>query len=477
GPAGPQGSTGFPGPAGATGSTGPQGPQGVAGPQGPPGSADAWSRTGNAGTTGGFHFLGTTDNQPLDIRVGNERVLRVQRGNVPNAPNVLAGSALNFMDGGRSGVTISGGGIQSFSNSVTADFGTIGGGRGHTVSGPDSTIGGGSRNSAAGDFSTVGGGQNNKALFNNSTVGGGAFNTASSGGSTVGGGGNNTASGILATVPGGEANSAGGFGSLAAGRFANAVHDQSFVWSAGQLPGGLPFASTGIGQFLVNAPGGAVIGAGANDPEGHMLRVGGGIKADDGLVVGTSAGTLSITGGQFTPELRMTGGPAPGVLRVRNALEIWPTLGAAITPGSLDVRNSLGVANITLNGLNGTVTAVTLTPTSDRNAKENFAPVDPQEVLAKVAALPITRWNFKSDTEAEHVGPMAQDFREAFGLGADDRHIATVDADGVALAAIQGLHRKVEAENAELRGKNAALEARLARLEQLLAGRDNGGGR
>jgi len=409
--------------------------------------------------------------------VANERVLRAQRGTAPNQPNVLAGSALNFVDSGRSGATVSGGGTPGLTNSVTADYGTIGGGRGHTVSGTDSTIGGGFKNLVAGFTATVAGGQNNQALSGNSTVGGGALNTSSAGNSTVGGGFENIASGFSAAVPGGRRNTAAGDFSFAAGRFAHAAHPMSFVWSDGPLPGDAPFASTATNQFLVKASGGAVIGAGANDPEGHMLRVAGSLKAEDELVVGTSAGTLSITAGEFTPELKLTGGPAPGTLRVRNALEIWPTLGATIAPGYLDVRSGSGVATITLNGLNGTVTAVTLTPTSDRNAKENFEPVDPQEVLAKVAALPITRWNFKSDTEAEHVGPMAQDFREAFGLGTDDKHIATVDADGVALAAIQGLHRKVEAENAELREKNAALEARLARLEQLLGSQHNGGGR
>ena len=97
----------------------------------------------------------------------------------------------------------------------------------------------------------------------------------------------------------------------------------------------------------------------------------------------------------------------------------------------------------------------TVTCTSDRNAKENFAPVNAREVLAKVAALPITRWNYKQDAANPHLGPVAQDFHAAFGLGLDDKHIATVDADGVALAAIQGLNEKVEeqlqARDAEIR--------------------------
>jgi hypothetical protein len=107
-------------------------------------------------------------------------------------------------------------------------------------------------------------------------------------------------------------------------------------------------------------------------------------------------------------------------------------------------------------------------PPSDRNLKENFRAVDAQEVLAKVAALPLTRWNYKASPGEEHIGPVAQDFHAAFGLGTDDKHIATVDADGVALAAIQGLNRKLETEATTLRAENAELKARLERLERLL---------
>jgi hypothetical protein len=113
--------------------------------------------------------------------------------------------------------------------------------------------------------------------------------------------------------------------------------------------------------------------------------------------------------------------------------------------------------------------------TSDRNAKENFKPVSPREVLDKVAALPLSEWNYKADTATRHIGPMAQDFHAAFGVGPDDKHIATVDADGVALAAIQGLNEKVEvrmqkAETSirELEAENAQLKQRLEKLERLM---------
>jgi hypothetical protein len=116
----------------------------------------------------------------------------------------------------------------------------------------------------------------------------------------------------------------------------------------------------------------------------------------------------------------------------------------------------------------GTVTATAFNPPSDRNLKENFAPVSPREVLEKVAALPISRWNFKGDAATSHVGPMAQDFHAAFSLGTDERHIATVDADGVALAAIQGLNQKLTDELQRRDAENAELKQRLEKLERLM---------
>ena len=99
---------------------------------------------------------------------------------------------------------------------------------------------------------------------------------------------------------------------------------------------------------------------------------------------------------------------------------------------------------------------------SDRNLKDGFQPVDGADILARVAALPISSWHYKSEgPDRPHLGPTAQDFRAAFGLGYGETSIATVDADGVALAAIQALAR----ENVELKTRADALEARLRALE------------
>jgi len=103
---------------------------------------------------------------------------------------------------------------------------------------------------------------------------------------------------------------------------------------------------------------------------------------------------------------------------------------------------------------------------SDRNAKENFQPVDCRQILERVAALPVATWNYKTQPPTiRHIGPMAQDFAAAFSVGENDHSISTVDADGVALAAIKGLYEELQAQKA----RNDELEKRIAELERLLA--------
>lgn len=108
-------------------------------------------------------------------------------------------------------------------------------------------------------------------------------------------------------------------------------------------------------------------------------------------------------------------------------------------------------------------------PDSDRNIKRGFVAVDVDDVLARVATLPLTTWSYIEDPQVRHIGPMAQDFKAAFAVGASDKAIAKVDADGVALAAVQALHHHVatlEAENEELRTTMAGLHERLERVER-----------
>jgi hypothetical protein len=103
---------------------------------------------------------------------------------------------------------------------------------------------------------------------------------------------------------------------------------------------------------------------------------------------------------------------------------------------------------------------------SDRNLKRDIEPIDEQAVLERVARMPISTWSYKTDDPSvRHLGPMAQDFHAAFGLGSTDRAYDSIDAHGVELAAIKALYDRVqreselidrlERENQELRASGA----------------------
>ncbi|MGX5853934.1 tail fiber domain-containing protein [Dyadobacter jiangsuensis] len=105
------------------------------------------------------------------------------------------------------------------------------------------------------------------------------------------------------------------------------------------------------------------------------------------------------------------------------------------------------------------------TNVSDVNKKHRFGKISYEEVLEKLRKLPVTSWSYKTDGEnIRHIGPMAQDFYAAFGLGNDNRSIGTVDADGVALAGIKALEertRNLAAELENLKADNAALRQQM----------------
>jgi len=195
-------------------------------------------------------------------------------------------------------------------------------------------------------------------------------------------------------------------------------------------------------------------------------------------------------------------GTQPGVTRAGN-LEIWGTSATAnfnvftATPGGkfgigrTDPAHPLQIGTTYLDGNGAHLTAGGIwTNGSDRNSKKDFEPIDTAEILAKVVDIPVTRWQYKGEDEGiQHIGPMAQDFYTAFGLGGSNKHIGTVDADGVALAAIQGVHQLVkenetqisalvaarDAEIATLRTETTTLRVRLEMLEAMMAELTNQG--
>ena len=269
------------------------------------GGGSAWSLTGNLNTTGS-NFLGTLDNQPLDLWVNSARALRLEPdGTGGNAPNVIGGASNNMVSPGNGGDTVGGGynnaitgasygstiaggvhntangggsqtvggGVQNTvgglystvsggeGNTASTNGAAVGGGGGNTASGRAATVSGGEFNTASGDGAVVGGGGydgttsiGNSAASPASTVGGGLQNVANASYATVGGGYLNTAGGLYAAVPGGLYNSALGPLSFAAGHGAVAQHSGAFVWSDDSS--GTQFFSTANNQFSVRANGG-----------------------------------------------------------------------------------------------------------------------------------------------------------------------------------------------------------------------------
>ena len=272
----------------------------------------------------------------------------------------------------------------------------------NTVDGTFATVGGGTANAAVSSSGgTVAGGIANTAIGSGAAVGGGASNTAFDY-AVVGGGSFHTATGLFSTIPGGYFNAASGDRSMAIGSYARANGNDCVVLSLwNALPGMQCFGIPGI--FLVGAPNGVAFDYFSE-------------RADGG-------GTRYVGFGRVPGQTMAT----------------WT--GAFLSDAGVWINNS------------------------DARRKEAFDEIDARAVLDKLAALPIRSWRYKAESESvRHIGPTAQDFMAAFGLGESEVAIGTIDADGVALAAIQGLHEIVRAKEAHI----ADQERRIAALERAI---------
>lgn len=280
-------------------------------------------------------------------------------------------------------------------------------------------------NHVSANFGTIGGGLGNTTSGSYATIGGGSLNTAVGEGATISGGADNLTNNGWATIVGGLNNVATGRSSVVGGE-----------------------NDVATGQF-------SVVMGGYNNTA----------QADYSFAAGRKA--LARNTGSFVWNDSVDSG-APFADSQAN---------------EFNVRSSGGVRLFTSDNYN----TYCILPagsgswncTSDRNAKANFAPTNGQEILARLAALPIETWNYKSqDASIRHIGPMAQDFHTAFNVGEDDKTISTVDAQGVTFAAIQGLYQEnqeLEAKSTkqqavinELHQQNAALDARITTLEQAI---------
>ena len=119
-----------------------------------------------------------------------------------------------------------------------------------------------------------------------------------------------------------------------------------------------------------------------------------------------------------------------------NEFSVRSTGGARFVSG-IDPSTGNPTAGVTLAPGGGSWSSL-----SDEASKTAIEPISGRSVLRELADVPISTWSYRAQDESiRHIGPMAQDFSAAFGVGSDDKHIATVDADGVALASIQALYQ------------------------------------
>ena len=222
----------------------------------------------------------------------------------------------------------------------------------------------------------------------------------------------------------------------------------------------------------MNSAGGAnsaIAGGQNNFTSGNSAFVAGGASNTADGTASFAAGTLAkaYQNGEFTwgDQTQQVFNPGDSI---HNQNGLW----WANPTNTFNARASGGVMFVTgVDGSGYPLTGITAGPGSgtwashsDRNIKENFSAIDPQMILNKVARLPIASWNYIAEgAKVRHLGPVSQDFHAAFGLGANEYSIAVVDADGIALAAIQGLHRLLQEKDRKI----ARLEARAAKVDTL----------
>ena len=293
-----------------------------------------------------------------------------------------------------------------------------------------------------------------------------------------------TALGYFAVATGG-ASIAMGASSLASGNASTAMGSSSVAsgdtsTAMGKDSTASGFVSTALGNTTTASGGGSLAGGFLSSAAGFTSLAFG----SESLALGTASvalGTRASAGrGSFVfadntgTASTLTGGTNQFVVRAAG--------------GALFYSNSAMTLGVQL-AANGTQWS----SLSDVRAKHAFRDLDHDDLLARIAAMPVTEWSYKAqDAAIRHIGPTAQDFHAAFGLGEDPLRIGTLDADGVALAGVKGVEARtrhlserlatLETENAGLRTEldgararvasliddNAAIRDRLSRLEQLL---------
>ncbi len=414
-------------------------------------------------------------------------------------PNCSSSDALSFVGVPASNVAAGfiSGVVAGESNNACGNGSAIVGGTQNQIGinggGLSSTIGGGASNDLNGAYAFLGSGQDNEVTSDNSFVGAGSYNDTDAAGSFIGAGGyefaeklpagrtaNSVTVGTDSFIGGGDLNEVDGNGGfIGGGGFAFAqsggatsgnqvIGTDSFVGAGDQnVVSGVEAAiGGGQGNAIGSKANEAFIGGGAgNAASGSLATIPGGYhnSASGTLSFAAGYGSDANTNGSFVWS-DYSPGTSHLVATVANQFLVRASGGVEI------FSDSTMKSGVRLAAGSGSWSNL-----SDRSMKTGVVAIDDSRVLDKLAKLPVSEWSYTTERGVRHVGPMAQDFYAAFGVGEDDRHIASIDEDGVALAAIKALHaenQRLRVDNQRLHAANARLDAESDGLRQRMARHD-----
>jgi hypothetical protein len=321
-------------------------------------------------------------------------------------------------------------------NTALEDYTTVGGGYSNDADSSYSAVCGGRGNHAAGYCATIGGGRRNEAGGDTATVGGGSYNTANATGATVGGGRRNHADSVWATVGGGQTNEAGSWATVGGGYNNKALGTES------SIGGGLGNNAAGLLATVGGGAGNYATNDFATIPGGYLNAA----RGEGGFAAGMIARSRhrgSFVWGDYTSGTDSVYTTGNNQFRVRARGGTWFFSNAGMTTGAYLASGSNSWASV-----------------CDSATKEDFRDVDSNELLEKVHALRVHDYKMKDqDDGTRHIGPVAQDFHDAFGYGETNTTINLADADGVLLAAVQALYEQNQLQQAEIEELKARLEA------------------
>jgi trimeric autotransporter adhesin len=447
--------------------------------------------TDYAGTPAPQYFVGIKAGGADNFAGGRDSAVLGGQGNaacsVESAVGAGGANTIEVPSGGGDGYSFIASGVANVI-SASASTAFIGAGTYNGASAAGSFVGAGYQNSASGAYSFVGGGDENVAGAA-SFVGAGEYDRAPGSYSFVGSGSNNTASGLQSFAGDGDENSAAGVNSFVGAGKANMVSGAgSFIGGGGNTSSGntITGADSFVGAGDQNSVSGseAFIGSGGINTIGsaasYATILGGNRNNVSGEYASILGGFGNVANGSYAIVAGGDGDTAGGTLSFAAGYHVYVSHNGTFawsdySSGSSSlkdtaanqflVRASGGTSIYSNETMTSGVTlpagAGTWSSLSDRNAKTGIVPLDDASVLAKVASLPVSTWSYKSESGVRHAGPMAQDFYAAFGVGEDDRHLTSIDEDGIALAAIKALH----GENIALNRRNDALQTTLLRVQ------------